>query len=133
MALKEGDCESAPTSNTCLNYVRYPDTFVNLAFALLPTEVTAARHTTMIRAIMTAYSTAVGPSSDTMKFLTLFTILLIWKFLHDVPVSGRVTSQWLSATTKITLPRRVNLSTILPTATLSLQFSSRYSLADNQT
>jgi hypothetical protein len=32
----------------------------------------AARQTTMIKASITAYSTAVGPSSDTMNFFTLF-------------------------------------------------------------
>src|SRR5262249_42888620 len=35
----------------------------NVLLALLPSVVTAAMHTTMIRASMTAYSTAVGPSS----------------------------------------------------------------------
>jgi hypothetical protein len=33
----------------------------------------ATKQTMMIRASITAYSTAVGPSSDTKKFFTLFT------------------------------------------------------------
>src|SRR5436309_3408461 len=39
-------------------------TLVNVLLALLPSVVTAPMHTTMIRASMTAYSTAVGPSSS---------------------------------------------------------------------
>jgi hypothetical protein len=39
------------------------ETLVNVLFALLPKAVTDAMHTTMIKANMTAYSTAVGPSS----------------------------------------------------------------------
>jgi hypothetical protein len=42
-----------------------------LALALLPTADTEARHTITIKASITAYSTAVGPSSDTRKLRTL--------------------------------------------------------------
>ena len=49
----------------------------NLALALVPIVVTAPMQTTMIKASITAYSTAVGPSSDTMKFLTLVMNLFI--------------------------------------------------------
>ena len=38
-------------------------TLVNVLLAFLPSVVMAVMHTTMIRASMTAYSTAVGPSS----------------------------------------------------------------------
>jgi hypothetical protein len=38
-------------------------TLLNVALALLPRAVIAVMHTTMISASMTAYSTAVGPSS----------------------------------------------------------------------
>src|SRR5438105_11147284 len=46
-------------------------TVVNVLLALLPRVVMAAMHTTMIRASMTAYSTAVGPSSRRRNFTTL--------------------------------------------------------------
>jgi hypothetical protein len=36
-------------------------TLLNVALALVPSAVMAVMHTTMIRANMTAYSTAVGP------------------------------------------------------------------------
>lgn len=42
-------------------------TFVNVALVLVPTEVMAVKHTITIRASITAYSTAVGPSSETRK------------------------------------------------------------------
>src|SRR5437899_2280453 len=45
-------------------------TLVNVLFALVPRAVIAVMHTTMIRASITAYSTAVGPSSRARKFLT---------------------------------------------------------------
>src|SRR5437868_4791086 len=45
-------------------------TVVNVALALLPRVVIAPMQTTMMRASMTAYSTAVGPSSDFKKFNT---------------------------------------------------------------
>jgi hypothetical protein len=38
-------------------------TLVNVKFAFVPSVVIAPMHTTMIRASITAYSTAVGPSS----------------------------------------------------------------------
>src|SRR5438067_1310032 len=40
-----------------------PLTVVKVLLALVPSAVIAVMHTTMIRASMTAYSTAVGPSS----------------------------------------------------------------------
>ena len=40
------------------------DTLVNVLLALVPRAVMAVMHTTMINASMTAYSTAVGPSSE---------------------------------------------------------------------
>jgi len=43
----------------------------NVLLALLPRVVIAVMHTTMIRANMTAYSTAVGPSSALTNFTTL--------------------------------------------------------------
>src|SRR5438105_12477545 len=46
-------------------------TLVNVLLALVPRAVMAVMHTTMIRASMTAYSTAVGPSSRFKKLTTL--------------------------------------------------------------
>src|SRR5205085_9847103 len=46
-------------------------TLVNVVLALLPSVVIAAMQTTMIRASITAYSTAVGPSSFTRKLTAL--------------------------------------------------------------
>lgn len=43
----------------------------NVAEALVPIAWMAVRHTMTIRANMTAYSTAVGPSSETRNFFTL--------------------------------------------------------------
>jgi hypothetical protein len=40
-------------------------TLLNVLLAFVPTELIAAKHTTTIKASMTAYSTAVGPSSET--------------------------------------------------------------------
>jgi hypothetical protein len=45
-------------------------TEVKRAFALLPRVVMAATQTTMMRASITAYSTAVGPSSRLRKLTT---------------------------------------------------------------
>ena len=63
-------------------YDRALETLLNLALALLPTADTAARHTTTINASITAYSTAVGPSSDTRNFFTLFANFVIVKTPH---------------------------------------------------
>src|SRR5262249_46349764 len=52
-------------------------TLVNVLLALLPRAVIAVMHTTIIRASMTAYSTAVGPSSRLRKFTTFSTNLRI--------------------------------------------------------
>jgi hypothetical protein len=43
---------------------------LNTALALVPMEVIAVKHTITIRANMTAYSTAVGPSSEARKRCT---------------------------------------------------------------
>lgn len=48
-------------------HVRYELTLLNFVFARLPTADTEARQTTTINASITAYSTAVGPSSDVRK------------------------------------------------------------------
>src|SRR5688500_18845408 len=48
-------------------------TELNVWLALVPTAVMATRLTTMIRASMTAYSTAVGPSSRRRNSTTLCT------------------------------------------------------------
>jgi hypothetical protein len=45
-------------------------TFVKVVFAFVPIEFTAVKQTTMIKANITAYSTAVGPSSDFKNFFT---------------------------------------------------------------
>jgi hypothetical protein len=45
---------------------------VNVLLAFEPKAVTAGMQTTMIRASMTAYSTAVGPSSRFTKLITAF-------------------------------------------------------------
>src|SRR6516165_7493097 len=45
-------------------------TLVNVLLALVPRAVMAVMHTTMIRASITAYSTAVGPSSAFRKLTT---------------------------------------------------------------
>ncbi len=42
-------------------------TFVNVVLVFVPNELIATRHTTIIKASITAYSTAVGPSSDVRK------------------------------------------------------------------
>src|SRR5438067_5389075 len=47
-----------------------PLTVVKVWLALVPRAVMAAMHTTMIKASMTAYSTAVGPSSALRKLTT---------------------------------------------------------------
>src|SRR5438105_15729361 len=46
------------------------DTLLKVLLALEPIDVTATRHTTMIKASITAYSTAVGPSSALTKLTT---------------------------------------------------------------
>ena len=53
-----------------------PDTLWKVLEADVPRAVTAPMQTTIIRASITAYSTAVGPSSALTKFTTLRTILL---------------------------------------------------------
>src|SRR5258707_1335916 len=64
-----------------------PPTEVNVLLAFVPRVVIAVRQTTTIRASMTAYSTAVGPSSrfkkSTTKLPSLRMCLLLLK--HRVP------------------------------------------------
>src|SRR5438105_2688520 len=56
---------------------------VNVLLACEPRAVIAVMQTTMMRANMTAYSTAVGPSSrfrkSTTKFFKLFISIVLWK------------------------------------------------------
>src|SRR5687767_13120410 len=52
-------------------------TTLNVLLALEPRVVTAAMHTTMIRASITAYSTAVGPSSRFRKVTNFLARLFI--------------------------------------------------------
>jgi hypothetical protein len=42
-------------------------TLLNVELALVPIELIAVKHTITIKASITAYSTAVGPSSQTRK------------------------------------------------------------------
>src|SRR6056297_892207 len=59
------------TLATAMNYLASSSaTLWNLSFAFEPIRPTLPRHTTMIKAIMTAYSTAVGPSSSFRKLTT---------------------------------------------------------------
>ena len=44
-------------------------TLLNVVLAFVPIEVIAVKHTTTISASITAYSTAVGPSSETKEIL----------------------------------------------------------------
>src|SRR5689334_23884344 len=77
-------------------------TLEKVLLAFDPRVVMAAMHTTMIRASMTAYSTAVGPSSffrNSTNFLVTFRIGLL-------PVSGGLVddarpcrSPWIPGTT----------------------------------
>lgn len=62
-------------------------TKLNVSFVLLPRVVMAAMHTTTIRASMTAYSTAVGPSSLRRKF-THLVITRRARFLTTSPPHG---------------------------------------------
>src|SRR4051794_23703928 len=60
-----------PGARMCDHFtVRVEATKLNVLLVFLPKVVMAAMHTTMISASMTAYSTAVGPSSDFRKFAT---------------------------------------------------------------
>src|SRR3954470_9761637 len=63
------------------------ETLPNVLLAFEPRVVMAAMHTTMIRASMTAYSTAVGPSS----FFRKATSFRVIKVMGPTPVSGRRT------------------------------------------
>src|SRR5438552_18265972 len=66
------------------------ETVVNVLLALVPRAVMAVMHTTMIRASMTAYSTAVGPSSRFRKLTTRSANLRIARsFQKKKPVSRK--------------------------------------------
>ena len=49
-------------------------TLLNVALVFVPKAVTVVMQATMIKASMTAYSTAVGPSSDARNFFNRFMI-----------------------------------------------------------
>ena len=53
------------TMPAIFDYLRLAATFWNVVLAFWPIVVMAAKQTTMIKASFTAYSTAVGPSSET--------------------------------------------------------------------
>src|SRR5678816_3646923 len=64
---------------------------LNVLFARVPMVVMVLRHTTTIRASITAYSTAVGPSSDFRKrctFKARFFIVPTPQFANDSGISG---------------------------------------------
>src|SRR5580698_4183268 len=63
-------------------------TLVNVPLALVPNVVTAVMHTTMMRASMTAYSTAVGPSSALTNLMTFLVNLR----MGSLPGKMRMTS-----------------------------------------
>jgi len=69
-------------------YVSEEPMDVNLAFAFVPTVPTAAIQTTTINASITAYSTAVGPSSETRNRFTLFANLDIVLSFNSCPHPG---------------------------------------------
>jgi hypothetical protein len=62
-------------------YVSAFFTELNLLFALVPTAWMAVRQTTTIKASMTAYSTAVGPSSEIRNRFRLFAMFFMDDFL----------------------------------------------------
>src|SRR6476620_3946320 len=67
------------------------ETLVKVLLALVPRAVIATMHTTMMRANITAYSTAVGPSSFARKARTCFVRvpIMISPCNFDFPDSGR--------------------------------------------
>src|SRR4051794_782943 len=72
-------CVSQSAVGTQLPATAVP-TVVKVCLALVPRVVMAAMQTTMIRASMTAYSTAVGPSSRFMKSTTAFVNVRMTRF-----------------------------------------------------
>src|SRR5207237_1360925 len=87
-------------------------TEVNVVLALVPRVVMAPMQTTMIRASMTAYSTAVGPSSRFRKFTTDFARLRI----STVPLLKTQESKGIlcsggSLTRQVTQPVSIAFST----------------------
>jgi hypothetical protein len=62
-------------------------TLVKVAFALVPRAVMAIRHTTMISDNITAYSTAVGPSSSLKKSSMLCMAFLPFEAGDDVQLA----------------------------------------------
>ena len=66
------------------------ETLLNVDCALVPMEVMAVKQTTTIKASITAYSTAVGPSSDFKKRSTLFAKFFMLSLQkRDHPESGQ--------------------------------------------
>ena len=70
-------------------------TLVKVLLALVPRAVMATMHTAIISASITAYSTAVGPSSRFGKFTTLWVSLRastipLGDLVLDAPDAGRV-------------------------------------------
>ena len=66
-----------------LDYLIELATLENTLLALLPIVVTAVRHTTMINDSITAYSTAVGPSSEAKKRRNFRASDFMWLNLHS--------------------------------------------------
>jgi len=94
-SLSFADIEHRPADIWSLNSSYDPplsavSTWPNRAFALLPIEVIVPIHTTMIRAIITAYSTAVGPSSETKNFFTLLSNFIATPFKREALLRGRL-------------------------------------------
>jgi hypothetical protein len=56
-------------------------TLLNVLLAVVPTDLTIVMHATKIKASITAYSTAVGPSSLRRNLVTRFAI----RFMGDCP------------------------------------------------
>src|SRR5438876_1132720 len=72
-------------------------TLVNVLFAFVPRAVIAVMHTTMIRANITSYSTAVGPSSRARKFLTRSISFCMVSLLCPLKKTGRTTVPGIAA------------------------------------
>ena len=80
-----------------VDHVSAVPTALNLVFAFEPTVPTAAIHTTTINASITAYSTAVGPSSETRNRVTLFANLDIALPFKLRPHAGNESRRFLPA------------------------------------
>lgn len=85
--VKLDGCQSRSKTRPDYKAVATPSKVV---LVVVPTDVIAVRQTTMINANMTAYSTAVGPSSDTKNFLTLLSICMFFSLsVRDQPMRQR--------------------------------------------